>query len=181
MSFSKKSKLNTNSMMHLVFQTGKEEITNAISILNDSKALYNREMAEINCISIIYELCRYELYKNNNKEIVDNVMDKVYEQFYFDVNSNIKDNVKIVVDEVIRKMNEIFTQDKLLAPKENFVYRLFLEQLAIKESSLANIYIQKLIYLSQRWILMAEGIDKSYYIEDTPEEIKQNKAIDYRF
>ena len=181
MSFSKKTKLNTITMMHLIFETGKVEIVNVVNILNEAKCLYNREMAEVNCITIIYELCRYELYKNNNRDKVDNVMDKVYEQFYFNINKGIKDNVKVIVDEVINKMKEIFSQDKLLAPRENFVYRLLLEQLDIKESSLKTVYVQNLNYLAQRWILMAEGIDKSYYIDDSAEEIVQNSAIDYRF
>ena len=180
-SFVKKTKLNYVSMMHLIFETGRIEIVNVVDCLNNSGCTYDREVAEVNCVGLIYEICRYELYKDNPKDKVDIVMDKVYETFAFNIPYQKKESYLAILKVLIEKMNEIFSQDKLLAPPENFIYRLFLEQIGIKESSIKSIYVQNLAYLAKRWIMMGESIKNSYIIEDTESESTQNSTIDYRF
>jgi len=180
-SFTKKTKLNYVAMMHLIFETGRLEILNVIECLNLSGCTYNKEIAEVNCVGLIYEICRYELYKENPKEKVDTVMNKVYDQFVYNISSDKKEQYLSILKILIEKMSEIFTQDKLLAPRENFIYRLFLEQIDVKESSIKSIYVQNLAYLSKRWIMMGESIKNSYYIDDPESENAQNNTIDYRF
>ena len=180
-SLSKKTELNYISMMHLIFETGRIEIVNIIDCLNNSGCSYDKEAAEVNCVGLIYEICRYELYKDNSKENVDLVMEKVYEQFSFNIPSEKKNNYLSILNVLVDKMNEIFSQDKLLAPPENFIYRLFLEQLNIKESSIKSIYVQNLAYLAKRWVMLGESINNSYIIENPNFNSEKNNTIDYRF
>ena len=180
-SLTKKTKLNYVAMMHLIFETGRLEILNVVDCLNSSGCTYNKEIAEVNCVGLIYEICRYELYKDNSKEKVDIVMNKVYDQFSYNISSDKKEQYMSILKTLIEKMSEIFTQDKLLAPRENFIYRLFLEQINIKESSIKSIYVQNLAYLAKRWIMMGESIKNSYYIDDPEADKVQNSTIDYSF
>lgn len=180
-SFTKKTKLSYVAMMHLIFETGRLEILNVVDCLNASGCTYDKEVAEVNCVGLIYEICRYELYKDNPKEKVDIVMNKVYDQFKFNISSEKKEQYLSILKVLIEKMSEIFSQEKLLAPRENFIYRLFLEQINIKESSIKSVYVQNLAYLAKRWIMMGESIKNSYYIDDTEEEMAQKDTIDYSF
>ena len=179
--FTKKVKLNSVAMMHLIFETGRIEIVNVVDCLNTSGCSFERDIAEVNCVGLIYEICRYELYKENPKDKVDYVMNKVYDQFSYNISSQMKEKYMSILKVLIEKMNEIFSQDKLLAPPETFIYRLFLEQLNIKESSIKSIYVQNLAYLAKRWVMMGESIKNSYYIDASEEESTQNGTIDYRF
>lgn len=180
-SLSKKVKLDYVSMMHLIFETGKNEIVNLINCLNSSSVVYDIEAAEVNCVGLIYEICRYELYKSNSREKVDIVLKKVYEQFEFSVPTEKKERYLLILNELVYKMSEIFNQDSLLAPPENFIYRLLLEQLNIKESSIKSVYVQNLVYLAKRWISLGESIKNSYDLAETIQNNDINNTIDYRF
>lgn len=181
--FNKKQKLSSDVMMHLIFETAKSEATNIFSLLDKVGIVYDETEVQINVLAINYELCRYALYKGNKRDIVDNVLKKVYEKFFYtmQVDQNRINEYEKTMTEVKTKLKEIFSIKKLLAPKEEFVYRLFLEQLSIKEQIIDKYYVREFLMFAQRWLNNAEGINNTYSIHDTPEDQKKNEHIDFRF
>ncbi len=181
--FSKKQKLNSDVMMHLIFETTKSEATNIFPLLDKVGIVYDETEVQLNVIAINYELCRYALYKGNKKDDVDNVLKKVYEKFFYGMQvgqDKLNEYEKIMTD-VKNKLKDIFSIKKLLAPKEEFIYRLFLEQLSIKEQIIDKYYVKEFLMFAQRWLNNAEGINNTYLIYDTPEDQKKNEHIDFRF
>ena len=181
--FSKKQKISTEVMMHLIFETTKSESTNIFPLLDKVGIVYDETEVQLNVIAVNYELCRYALYKGNKKDIVDNVLKKVYDQFFYIMQvgpDKVKEYETIMFD-VKKKLKDIFSVKKLLAPKEEFIYRLFLEQINVKEQIIDSYYVREFLLFAQRWLNNAEGINDAYLIYDTAEDLKKNEHIDFRF
>lgn len=181
--FNKKQKVNSVTMMHLISETSKTKSTSIFEFFDKVGILYDEQEAQINILAINIELCRYELYKGNSKEIVDNVIKKVYDQFFFGsvLSEERIQYYKSIMSTVNSKLSQIFGAKKLLAPKEEFVYRLVLEQLDINEKILERQYIREFMIYIRDWCSNAVGINDSYIIEDTEEDLKKNKNLDFRF
>lgn len=177
--FHKKTELSTIAIMKLILESGKNEVVNLLTFIDRVQINCSKDIVSINMLSINFELCRYELYKNNNHNIVDEVLDKVYDEYFYSLDNNKKDAYENIVSEVKEKCLEIFNTKKLLAPKEVFAYRLLLEQLSVKESSINNIFIQELLVLASRWVINAKNINKIYSIK--ADDNKKNDTIDFRF
>ena len=85
------------------------------------------------------------------------------------------------MNSICNKLKEIFTAKKLLATKEEFVYRLLLEQLNINEQIIEKQYISEFMLYIRDWCNNAAGINASYQIEDSPSDLKKGEALDFRF
>ena len=181
--FNKKQKINSLTMMHLIYETSKTKSTNIFEFFDRMGILYDEQEAQLNILAINIELCRYELYTGNKKEVVDNVINKAYEQFFYGLNitNDCMYYYLNIMHTVNYKLQEIFSSKKLQAPKSEFVYRLVLEQLNINEKILERQYIREFMMYMRDWCNNAAGINASYQIEDTAEDLKKNEALDFRF
>lgn len=181
--FNKKKKINSLTMMHLIYETSKTKSTNIFEFFDRIGIIYDEQEAQINILSINIELCRYELYKNNKQDVVDNIITKAYDQFFFGlvIDKERMDYYRGIMNTIYNKLKEIFTAKKLLATKEEFVYRLLLEQLNINEQVIDKPYINEFMLYIRDWCNNAAGINASYQIEDSANDIKKNETIDFRF
>lgn len=178
-----KKKINSNVMMHLIFETIKNSSTDIFELFDKVGLIYDEIEAQINIIAINYELCRYELYNGNDHDKVNAVIDKVYDQFFYslDISNDKLNEYKHIMQKVNIKIKDILSAKKLLAPKEELLYRLLLEQLSINESVIDKNYINEFLAYTKLWINNAKGINDTYIIEDTEEDKKKNEYIDFRF
>lgn len=178
-----KKKINSLTMMHLIYETAKSYATDIFELLDKVGIIYDETNVQINVIAINYELCRHELYKGNKHDIVDSVMDSVYKYFFYNMQTSEErlDEYKKIMENVTKKLKSILSVNKLLAPKETFVYRLLLEQMNVNEKIIEPMYIGEFLNYAKVWIGNAIAINKTYLIEDTLEDKKKNEYIDFRF
>ena len=143
----------------------------------------NHDLTIINVFTINCELCRYELYKSNSKEDIDNIINSIYDSFFYDRNlSNQQVSIiREIMNNTKKKCEEIFPSKKLLAPLDIFSYRLLLEQLNIREDTLESKYLAELKYCAKTWVSSYEGINSAYGIDNSLEEKQKNESIDIRF
>lgn len=181
--FNFKKKINSVAMQHLIDETSKSNATSIYELFDKAGVIYDEVEVQINVLAINYELCRYALYQGNKKEIVDAILDKVYGNFFYvmNVDSERLNNYKNIMKMVKEKTNSILNTKKLMAPKEVFIYRLLLEQISVKESIIDRMYLNELIFYAKSWINNAEGINKTYIIEDSDSDKKMNESLDFRF
>ncbi len=177
--FHKKSELSSLAFMHLILESTKNEIPSLHTFIDRSLIPCSKDIATINMLSIGFELCRYELYLSNNHDMVDYVLNSVYDEYFYTLDNSVKEQHQNICIEVKNKCEDIFKARKLLAPKEVFAYRLFLEQLHIKESTINPIFIKELLNITQVLVFNAKYINKTYFIKK--ENINKNDTIDFRF
>ena len=177
--FHKKTELTIVAIMHLILESAKNEIINLYTFIDRVQLPCSKDVATINMLAINFELCRYELYKDNSHDLVDIVLDRVNDEYLYTLEKEKQEQFRNIYIEVKNKCEEIFNVKKLAAPKEIFAYRLLLEQLQIKESTINPIFIQELLGLSTRWVINAKNINKTYFIKK--DDIDKNNSIDFRF
>ena len=143
----------------------------------------NHDLAVINTYVINCELCRYELYNNNSKEDIDFISNKIYDNFLYNkgLNEQQINIIKDIISKTKNKCDEIFPSKKLLAPLDRFSYRLFLEQLDMREDSIDSSLLSELKYCATTWVNNAKGINSAYSIDNSVEEKQKNESIDIRF
>lgn len=178
--FSKKKKLSFVAMSRLIEENARVTLDGVVNVLTEMNSQFDLNDAKLNILSINYELCRYELYKSNDKIDVNDIMEDLYTKIYYDLNIKSDEHYEKIIDEVINKSKEIFNVNKLMAPAETFSYRLLLEQLEIKENNVSKQLIQDLIFYAKNWVNNAVAINKTYSI-DTSEDNSVNQKIDFKF
>jgi len=177
-----KTKLPFVSMERLIEETSKNTLPTILDTLSRSGS----DIAEIdiktNVIAINYELARYELYKYNEKNAVEEVINDLYEGLQYLVNVSIEYKNKF--DETVRRVQnvskEIFNVKHLAAPKEKFIYRLLLEQLSIREDNVPSEIIPELVFYARSWADNMTNIATTYSI-DTSDDGRKNDTIDFKF
>ncbi len=181
--FSSKQKINSYTMKKLIYETSLNNSNGMYELLDKTGIIYNREEVKLNILALNVELCRYSLYKSNKKDVVDSVINNVYKDFFYNllVSEEEKMRYRRIIDSVSMKLRTIFTNKKLLAPKDEFIFRLFLENLRINEDSIERMYLREFYGFAAFWINTADGINTSYQIEDTEADKKKNETIDFRF
>lgn len=177
--FAKKNKISINSMSRLIEENSGRTLDNVINILAQMNTSFDTIESKLNILSINYELCRYELYKSNDKIDVNDLMDDLYSRIYYNLNINSNNNYSKIVDDIISKSKEIFNVRKLMAPAERFAYRLLLEQLNIKENSVSKELIQDLLFYAKIWVNNAQTINKTYCIN--VDDNNESEKIDFKF
>lgn len=180
--FGGKNKLSFVAMERLIEETSKSNLDTVINLLSEMNIPFEQAEAKIIIIALNYELCRYELYKSNDKIDVNDLLEELYSQIFYGFNfeSNEENKYQTTIDQIIQKMKEIFNVKKLMAPAEKFVYRLLLEQLSIKENTIEKGFISDLLFYATTWVNNAKGINNSYKI-DIDEDDPKNEKIDFRF
>lgn len=178
-----KTALNSVSMSYLIYESAKNMYSVVDELLNRIEYKGSKSNIEVNLYCINIELCRLSLYKGNDDRVVDDVIDKSYYNLLYDINENeiTKNDCERIIDTIKEKFDRIFSQKNLLAPKERYIYRLFLEQLGIREDRLQNQAISDFIFYAKTWINNADMINQTYFIKDTEEDKQKNEQIDFRF
>lgn len=178
-----KQKINSYTMKKLIYETSLNNSTGMYELLDKVGIVYNADKVKINILAINIELCRYSLYKSNKEDIVNTIINNVYNDFFYNnlMSEEDKSKYRMIFNSVSTKLKAIFTNKKLLAPKDEFVYRLFLENLNINEDIIEKMYIREFYGFANLWINNAEGIESTYKIEDTDIDKKKNETIDFRF
>lgn len=181
--FSSKQKINSYTMKKLIYETSLNNSIGMYELLDKVGIVYNEDEVKMNILAINIELCRYSLYKSNKQDIVDTIINNVYNDFFY--NNLMSEEAKIeyrrIFDSIRMKLKTIFTNKKLLAPKDEFIYRLLLENLSVNEDIIERMYIREFYSFAALWINNAEGINSTYQIEDTEIDKKKNETIDFRF
>lgn len=181
--FKHKQKINSEVMMHLIYETVKNNATDIFELLDKTGIIYDETEVQINIIAINYELCRYALYEGSKKEDVDKVMENLYSYFFYNmqISADKQLEYKNIMKQVSDKLKSIFSIKKLLASKEELVYRLFLEQIHINEQIIDKMYLHEYTNYARFWVNSATSINNAYMIEDTELDKKKNEHIDFRF
>ena len=180
--FKSKKKINRNAMKNLIEQSIDNLLAPMEKVIKDLN-IQNHDLTIINVFTINCELCRYELYKNNDKEEVDYICNKIYEEYFNNKGlSNEQINtIRSIIYVTKLKCDEIFSSKRLLAPLDRFCYRLLLEQLNIREDTIESGFLSELKYCSSTWYNNATGINGAYSIDNSLEEKQKNESIDIRF
>lgn len=181
--FSSKQKINSYTMKKLIYETSLNNSVGMYELLDKVGIVYEEEVVKINILAINIELCRYSLYKSNKTDIVDNIISNVYNDFFYNylVSEEIKQNDRKIIDSINIKLKTIFSNKKLLAPKDEFIFRLLLENIDVNEEIIDRMYLREFYAFAQLWIGNAEGINSTYQIEDSEIDKKKNETIDFRF
>ena len=169
----------------------KKLLEDSIANLMSSLAKYNSEhtinidngKSIIIAYVINYEICRFELYKLYDKEIVDNILKDIYIDFYY--GKNLSDSqltiINNLIDSVKNKCAEVYDRKSFMAPKYVYTYRLYLELVGIREDIIEKSTLNDLIEYSKMWINNIEGINKTYSIDTSEKEMQKNQTIDIPF
>lgn len=174
--------INSVGMSKLIFESSKNMLSLINELLNRIEYNGDKLVIETNLYSINIELCRLSLYNGNDDEIVNKVIESAYNDLLYECNNESdKQKCRDIISIVQQKFDRIFSADKLVAPKERYVYRLFLEQLGIREDKIQNQARSDFIFYAKSWINNADMINKMYIINNSEEDKKKNEQIDFRF
>ena len=179
----KKKKVSSYAMFRLIHETGKTYSKSILEVFDKVGIVYNDIETEVIIASINYELCRYALYKRNNKQVVNDVINKVYQKFIYDIDPN-KNNeayYQNIISQVTNEFNRIFSHKLIFNPKADEIYHLLFKEMDVNEQIIEKMYILEILSYVKLWINNALGINKTYAIYDSDEEKKKNEYIDFRF
>lgn len=181
--FDSRQKINSYVMKKLIYETSLNNAVGMYELLDKVGIVYDEEEVKINILVINVELSRYSLYKDNKSDVIDSIIDNVYNDLFY--NLQLSEDVKIeyrnIISNIGMKIKTLFTSKKLPMPKDEYIYHLLLESIDVNEAIIERMYIREFYSYSQLWINNAEGINSTYKIEDTEIDKKKNETIDFRF
>lgn len=181
--FNTKNKISSYAMQKLLIETCKTRSTDIYDLFDKVGIVYDEVEVQLTVLTINLELCRYSLYTSNKKELIDEILKNAYNEFFKNllVSAEVKREYSDIMTNVSNKLRTIFSVQKLLAPKEEFVYRLLLEQLEINEKIIDRMYIPEFMLYCKQCVFYADNINKTYMISDSLDDKKRNEALDFRF
>lgn len=182
--FKSKQALNSRTMTALVYETVRIRNAELEPILEKSGAIYDPVENQLIVMVINFEILRWELEKGNPKATVESVIDAGYQKFFDSlyVDDSKKLEYQNVMDSAKKKVDEIlFSHLKQKVSKHIFVYKLILELEEIKEIIIEPSIRKEMELLVEGWFKVAETVNETYKIVDTPDDLEKNKPIDFDF
>ena len=177
-----KTKLPFITIEHLIEETSKNTLPTIMDTLNRTGFSIDELNAKTNILALNYEIARYELYKGNERSVVDEVINDLYDglQYLLNISSEYRLKYEEIISKVKKVSKEMFDVKHLQAPRERYVYRLLLEQLSIREDNLSKEIIPEIVFYAKSWIDNMANINSTYSV-DTSDEGRKNDTIDFKF
>ena len=181
--FENKKSIGINVMKKLLEESIANLMNSLFKFNSDLTINIDKGKSLIIAYVINYELSRYELYRINNKEIIDELLNNIYTDFYYGKNLNDSqlNIVNMLINSTKEKCKELFDRKSYSAPKYKYVYRLYLELIGIREDIIDKTILNDIIEYSKMWVNNIEGINKTYRIDTSEKEMQKNQTIDIPF
>ncbi len=177
---SRRQKITSVAMMHLIYETIKSNSMTIVELLDRVGIVYREEEIFMITTIIGYELCRLSLYADNSKELVDSTLKQVYDYLYYEEKVNVSEFDER--REIIKnRLTELFQHRHHKTSKQELVYHLFMEQIGVNESIIEEMYVYDFIAYAKIWNDNAVAINNAYMIDDSPLNNQKNDYIDFRF
>lgn len=178
-----KSKINTQAMMHLIYETIKTNSPTIFHLFDKINIVYNPNISLLVITIFNYELYRYELYCDNKKELVDLTMTKLYDYYFYqqNLNNSTVEAYKLFSKDTNDKIKKIYETKKLHAAKEDVLYHTFIEQMRIDETLISDDNKIEFIAYIKLWISQAKAINDTYTLDEDEINEQKSQYIDFRF
>lgn len=178
-----KQKINTQAMMHLIYETLKTSSPVILKLFDKSNIIYDKDVSILVINIFNYELYRYELYRDNKKELVDLTLTKVYDYFFYNqkLDSKMTDAYKRFSEDTSNKMKAIYETKKLSTSKEEALYHLFIGQLRVDETLINEENTREFVAYMKLWLSQVQAVNNTYILDEQELNNQNMQYIDFRF
>lgn len=178
-----KQKINTQAMMHLIYETLKTSSPVILKLFDKSNIIYDKDVSILVINIFNYELYRYELYRDNKKELVDLTLTKVYDYFFYNqkLDSKTTDAYKHFSEDTSNKMKAIYETKKLSTSKEEALYHLFIGQLRVDETLINEENTREFVAYMKLWLSQVQAVNNTYALDEQELNNQNMQYIDFRF
>ena len=178
-----KQKINTQAMMHLIYETLKTSSPVILKLFDKSNIIYDKDVSILVINIFNYELYRYELYRDNKKELVDLTLTKVYDYFFYNqkLDSKMTDAYKHFSEDTSNKMKAIYETKKLSTSKEEALYHLFIGQLRVDETLINEENTREFVAYMKLWLSQVQAVNNTYTLDEQELNNQNMQYIDFRF